>query len=236
MSELFTYRYMDKGKLGHLCRRIDSQKWFGAGERGVYASFAAKTRSEEWTAGRLLAKQLILDMLEEQAGEERLPGPAGIQIFSRNGLGESIPPQVVIAGRLAPLSLSIAHSKRAVLVALARDPNVSIGADVAAIEVQRPGFSALWLTDHERAWVQRQGEPRLVSMLWAIKEAAYKATNTSQRFVPRRIEVRFDEQGECSLLLGGCELEQEYNIFSDRVDEQVIVIVTIVSSYLGGNS
>jgi len=234
MNEHYIYRCRDKDSLRRTWKQKKADAWFSESEWAVYPGFRDKTRREEWLLGRFLAKQLILEHLDAGAGAgEPLSlsvHPAEIQVYSRSGMGRSTPPRVFINGRLLNWSLSIAHSKQSVLVALSKKPGTAIGADIEFLCPQTPGFSAIWLTPAEQTWVHNQGKPHLVSMLWAVKEAAYKAININREFIPRQIEVHFYKPGDCRLILAGKKLAQEHHVYTAELANQAIAIVTIAAN------
>ncbi len=224
INEQYVYRYMDKDSLHHMWNHMKAEEWFSETELAISSNFRNRIRREEWILGRLLAKQLILENVDKMSIY-----PSEIQIYSRSGLGNPMRPQIMMNGRLLDRLLSIAHSKQSVLVALSKNPKALIGADIESLQMQGPYFSAIWLTKHEQDWLQAQGKPHLVSVIWAIKEAAYKAININHRFIPRRIEAHFNKLGDCSLLFDGKKLDQGHNVYIAEINNEVITIVTIVS-------
>ncbi|WP_405486372.1 4'-phosphopantetheinyl transferase family protein [Streptomyces sp. NBC_00096] len=126
-------------------------------------------RQAEWTAGRLLAKRLVGELVpvpetEAEAGVEILPRADGS-------------PHVLVGGVPLPgLHLSISHTARHVAAALAPEP---VGVDLcgtesagavrrAADHVLSPGELCLIGADR----------PEAMAGAWALKEAAVKADRT----------------------------------------------------------
>ena len=175
--------------------------WLSPGELCAFARFRDRTRRETWLAGRLLAKRLIASLLDDRRGLPRPPqrigivpmhnsftsGPAfrysDIEISSAGAR-----PQVWLNGRLLKWSLSIAHTSRGVLIGLSRVPGISLGVDLVEPGIYGPGFADAWFTPAERRWLARSG-PAWQAVLWAIKEAVYKAANDGEPFDPRSIET-----------------------------------------------
>ncbi len=85
-------------------------------------------------------------------------------------------------------SLSIAHTRRGALAALGCLPGVSLGIDLVEPRQYGSGFADVWFTPAERRWLPAAGS-RGQAILWAIKEAAYKAVNAGESFDPRLIEI-----------------------------------------------
>lgn len=137
-------------------------------------------RRREWLAGRTLAKQLIAD-------ERNLEiAPRQIEIVSS---AASRRPQIWIRDRAEPRSLSIAHSSRGVLVALARRVETRIGVDLTERTPLSESFVRLWFTADERAWLGATPLRFAANRIWAAKEALYKACNRGEGFDPRQIEA-----------------------------------------------
>lgn len=96
--------------------------------------------------------------------------------------------------------LSIAHSGRAILVALAGSDDLDVGVDLVGPVQCGRGFAATWFTPRERRWLT---EPQLWPVAWAIKEAAYKAANRGEPFRPQAFEVVPSAAGGFACLLRG---------------------------------
>jgi phosphopantetheinyl transferase len=173
------------------------ETWLSDSEREVYAHLQNAQRRETWLFGRLLSKELILDMLAAAGGPGWAVDPVHVEVLSRDGLGRPTRPRVLLKGRLQHWSLSLAHSDQSVLVGLSRLDGVAIGVDVTAPQPSRAGFLDLWFTLRERAWIRAQSgqASRETATLWAVKEAFYKAVNVGEGFAPQRIEVGANPQG-----------------------------------------
>jgi 4'-phosphopantetheinyl transferase EntD len=129
----------------------------------------------------MVAKKLALETL----GEVRL---ADLEIESRDSAGRSIRPRACWSGRPLSWVISIAHSDRAVLAAVA-PPSVAVGVDLTPAEQRfERGFAECWFTAEERAGFDGDNDSTVL-LAWAIKEATYKAINCGERFEPRRFHV-----------------------------------------------
>lgn len=235
MGAPFVYRHATRSMLRRSWHGPSGEAWLSECEREVYAGLRDVRRREAWLFGRILAKQLILERIAPPVGEGVIH-PAEIQIHSRDGMDRAIRPRVVLDGRLQHWFLSIAHSDQSVLVALSEAPGVSVGADVMPVQALSDGFEEMWLTAWERGWLRNQrdkGKPHLVSMLWAVKEAFYKAVNVGERFVPSRVEIRAGALGEYSLRLKGAEVGGLRRVHVEAVGEELIVIVTVAAGNSG---
>jgi phosphopantetheinyl transferase len=165
------------------CRQAEpAEAWLVPRERLVYASLRDPGRRAEWLAGRILTKRLVSERFQPVA----VP-PARIEIDSGDGRTRRLRPRILMDGRPLDWRLSIAHSGRSLLVAVANSDRWGVGVDlVEPIQCGR-GFTELWFTPSERRWLAPQG--RLWTTAWAIKEAAYKAANRGEAFRPRAFEV-----------------------------------------------
>jgi phosphopantetheinyl transferase len=106
-----------------------------------------------------------------------------IEIDAGKGRGR---PRIRIGGRLVPWSLSIAHTGRGVLVAIADQGSISVGVDLVEPARLGRGFMAQWFTAAERRWLQPGDR---AATAWGVKEAVYKAANRGEAFRPQSMEV-----------------------------------------------
>lgn len=166
------------------CREAEpAEAWLAPRERQVYARLRDPGRRAAWLAGRILAKRLVGRRLPEHSASL---SPARIEIHSGDGRRRRSRPRVLVDGRPLDWRLSIAHSGRSLLVALAESGPVGVGVDLLEPVSCGPGFAEVWFTPLERRLLD---DPRLWPMAWAIKEAAYKAANRGEPFRPRAFEV-----------------------------------------------
>lgn len=156
-----------------------ADRWLGAGERRALAQFRDPSRRETWLAGRWLAKRLIAGQLAATSGGWKC---SDIEIFSAGAR-----PRAWFQGRPLPWSLSIAHTRRGAVAALSCRAGILPGVDLVELRDYGPGFAALWFTADERRRLAPRGGRRC-AVLWAIKEALYKAVNAGEPFDPRAIE------------------------------------------------
>jgi phosphopantetheinyl transferase len=169
--------------------RQAADDWLSAAEHGSWLAMRSSERQATWLAGRVLAKQLIAACLEEQGDGRAYAPPTEIHIESRSPdkqLGAR--PLGFVSGQALNWGLSIAHSRRGVLVAVACDSHV--GVDLVASDECRPESLAWCFSSAERRWlatVPRHG--RGAERLWAMKEAVFKACHAGEGFAPQRIEL-----------------------------------------------
>jgi phosphopantetheinyl transferase len=179
--------------------------WLGEKERSELARLHDAGRRRQWLAGRWLAKQLLCEA-----------GCAGnlteVEIVSRDAQGRGVRPRVLIRAGELSRSLSIAHTDRGALVVLAATSRLLVGADLAPCVIPADdGFCRLWFSSLERQWIDHDPAKRL-ALMWALKEAIYKAVNAGESWNPRQIEIRPRglENFDCSYRgrpLGGLAIE-----------------------------
>ena len=151
-------------------------------EKRECAAYRNPRRLQEYYCGRLLGKQLIAEQLGNACANQ-------IEIFSRDSAGRAIRPRASLAGRPLPFSLSIAHTDRGVLAAVCRDTRLQVGVDMMPRGPLSRGFARLWFTRAEQAWFDRAGASEIGCLLWASKEAVFKACNCGESFDPTVIEI-----------------------------------------------
>ncbi len=201
-------------------------RWLSDAECELAERFRDPGRCLQWLAGRWIAKALIAEHLAETSARGQLSAIRPVDlpsvfIQSSDAVGRSARPRVYVRGRLQDWSLSISHSDTVVYVALATCGRLSVGVDV--VELGGPDRRLLdrWMTAAERrsfdslaydtsAAALRSTEamstqhPWCAARVWSVKEAAYKAVNRGEKFVPRQLEVARDasQRVTCQLSTG----------------------------------
>ena len=130
--------------------------------------------------GRIVAKEAARHWLADRG--ERPFALRAIRIVS-------LPdgrPQVTVAGRVAPMSVSLAHCGRVAVAAVA---TAAAGIDVEAIEPRGSVFARLALTGDELRLGRGNDHDEWVTRLWTVKEAVAKAAGTGLRGRPKDIVV-----------------------------------------------
>jgi phosphopantetheinyl transferase len=181
---------------------VVERDWLSSSEQRAFGCFSDLARRETWLAGRFMAKRMIASLLEQgrgvsQSPHERTPKPSSYNMHTSQPAtrysdieisSAGVRPQVNVAGRTLDCSLSIAHTSRGVLVALSTMPGVSSGVDLVEPLTCGPGFAEAWFTPAERRWLA-SSDRLWPAIVWAIKEAVYKAANNGEPFDPRLIET-----------------------------------------------
>jgi 4'-phosphopantetheinyl transferase EntD len=166
--------------------------WLSEGECRALARMHSRARRETFLAGRLLAKRLVLrDIYAKNAFSAGQPFAAGDALVTYRDIeirSEGKRPEVLICGRSLDLPLSIAHTSRAAMAALGSVPDRQLGIDLVELREYGHSFAEVWFTPGERCRLAGAG-PSGAAIVWAIKEATYKATNSGEPFDPRLVEL-----------------------------------------------
>lgn len=154
-------------------------EWLTESELSELATWRDSLRSRQWLAGRWLAKRQLMPLVNAA----RL----NIDIASRDSFGRTTAPRVTVHGRSWLGSLSISHAGDHVAVAIESQPDRRVGIDVVAFESHDFNSKPLefWFSPIEQNWIRQTGNgSRRAAQLWAIKEAAYKASQRGEAFAP----------------------------------------------------
>jgi 4'-phosphopantetheinyl transferase EntD len=165
---------------------VDSASWLTTEELEVYGNRPEASRAS-WLLGRIVAKRLLMDRLPTDVR------PKDVAVFSRDGLGRGMRPQVFVHGTPYPCSLSISHAGGAALAAITAREGLRIGVDLVPTFAPSPGFLSVAFSPSEAENVRwNRASPEGI---WATKEAAYKAVSRTESFCPQDIEVSPREPG-----------------------------------------
>jgi phosphopantetheinyl transferase len=169
-------------------------QWLAPREQHEFARLSDTARRRAWLAGRWLAKRLLSERLDLKLAPAEL-GQIDICSFRD---GKLVRPQASAATTLNDWRLSISHTQRGVLVAVA-PAEIAIGVDLV-YERERPaaGFDHVWFTSDEQDWIARSPRSRRLA-LWAAKEAAYKALNRGEPFRPHDWLLSPQPNGELAM-------------------------------------
>jgi len=158
------------------------EKYLHKAEFDVYVNIRAKSYRESWLAGRLLTKILYkMQPIPEQNADWK-----DIQIVSRNPLGQSRPPRLLIDGMDTGFIFSLSHVvDRAIVVIPGRSAEGAegIGCDLVYQNTTTPGIVKTFFHDTE---INDHQDNHSFDAIWAVKEAAYKSCNDDEAFQPRQ--------------------------------------------------
>ena len=164
--------------------RAAFEERLSSGERARFAAYEAEKRRADWLLGRIAAKSAVRDLL----ASEGLPVPdwRGVEIE----MADTGAPRVVLPGH-PDLAVSLTHGHgQAAAWALRAGPRGGLpGVDLELVRPRKLGALRFYLHPSERAWVialpgsdpdpDPAGPPRprdvAAVLLWALKEAAFKA-------------------------------------------------------------
>lgn len=155
----------------------------------VYQSMAVPKRKVEWLAGRVFAKQIIKNSVQNAAD---VPDNA---VEIRKGILGA--PEVYVQGLQLPIRISVSHSQQAVLAAVCTDPEIEFGIDMEVIEERDQAFIDDYFTPSEREWICEAGSAAQAlrsTLLWSAKESVLKALRIGLRVDTRSVEVSSDPE------------------------------------------
>ena len=164
-------------------RKSTGTRELSAEERREYAALSHDGRRRDWLAGRRAAKKAVSKHCAVPSDQIRVVGQT-------NGA-----PLVVLRDRESwnplPVSISISHHDGVGLAAVADSPT-RVGVDLARLgEIDRD-HHRYFLTPAELMLVDRID----ATVLWALKEAAWKALALSPERTFTSLELVFDETDE----------------------------------------
>ena len=169
--------------------------WLSPRERAQLEALRSAKRRQDWLAGRLAAKALLLGHLYDRGHDDLQP--AEIEI-SYGPYGE---PEALIRGeRRAEIALSIAHNGGRGFAGLSEvSQEGRIGVDLERIRPVRPDLTERFLSAKERdalsARFPSERASEGVVLFWALKEAAFKALRPSFPTLSlRQLDVRLPER------------------------------------------
>jgi len=224
-SPPYVLKYAALDELQLLAQSAPLDHWLSAAECDVYNQWNDAQRRATWLGGRLLAKQLILDQLF--ANSNRSVVHHEIEIHTGLPRNRRERPQISIAGRRLSQSLSITHTSRGVMVALATHSSLRVGVDLVEAKIFTPGFIRYWFTEAEQNWILQNGQPDQVAAIWAMKEALYKACNEGEGFSPRSIQVLPSPSGSYSCRYAGKPLRACCQMRSWQIGQQTAALAWV---------
>jgi phosphopantetheinyl transferase (holo-ACP synthase) len=200
--------------------------WLGDAERDAYQGFGNEERRQRWLLGRILIKQMVFRRMTSVG--TNVKHPRHVQVISQDGCGRRTRPRILLYGHLMGWCVSIAYSNHSVCAGVSDTENQRFGVDVVTRQPVSRGFKEIWFTSREREgeWAgdDRSGDS---AMIWAIKEAFYKARNTGERFQPAQFEVHVDRNGDYGVATVGVPGAQRARIYTRTSLAQLAAMVIL---------
>jgi 4'-phosphopantetheinyl transferase len=170
---------------GGLADVPEGDDWLSPRERLTLAALRFERRRVDWRLGRWTAKLAVCAYPGPDA-----PAMREVEIIA----AADGAPEAFVAGRRAPLALSLSH-RDGVAVCAVVPGGTAIGCDIEAVETRSEAFVADWFTEEERAAVQAwplSSRALGVTLIWSGKESALKALREGLRLDTRDVDVHFD--------------------------------------------
>ena len=158
--------------------------WLGPNEATRLSGLRVPKRRTDWRLGRWTAKQALATCLE-------LAGDAAALRRLEIIAAPSGAPEAYLDGRPVGIQISLSHRAGAGICSVAASAE-TLGCDLELIEDRSYAFTADYFTAGEQMLVSRASaadRPRLIALLWSVKESALKALRTGLRIDTRSVVV-----------------------------------------------
>ena len=156
-----------------------SAHWLSAQEQQYLQQVTHKSRQREYRAGRVVARQFAGQVLS--CPPEKVP----LVVAEDGSLG--------LEG--TPFSISLAHAKQGICVAVAE--GISVGIDLEAIKPRHADLYRFIFHPDEYELLNTLDLDRdsILILSWALKEATLKGMKTGFRCSPKKLKLTIDLEG-----------------------------------------
>lgn len=154
--------------------------WLGDRERSVLAGLRFQARRRDWRLGRWTAKHAVSAWLG--------PSWPTAEIVA----GSDGAPDAFVAGRPAPVSISLTH-RSGLAVCVVAPAGKRVGCDLETVATRSDAFVRDWFTPAEVALVEGASSRErdlVTSLVWSAKESALKCLREGLRIDTREVVVR----------------------------------------------
>ncbi|MDR1491522.1 MAG: 4'-phosphopantetheinyl transferase superfamily protein [Planctomycetaceae bacterium] len=169
----------------------DVASYLADSEIAVWSNIRDVNYRRAWLAGRFLVKG-IYESLRQNASEPVLNAPRlfpSYEIISRNASRRGIRPYLTVDKKPTPTAITITHSESMIGVGIALSETIRLGMDVASLETVSQKIVKTFFQKEERQMVYSFPDEHWAERLWCVKEAAYKALNDGEPFMPSRFNI-----------------------------------------------
>ncbi len=154
-------------------------------ERIQASRFRASLRRQEFVAGRTMVRQAMNDI-------RMIDGT--VSILRQDAENATSRPLALVDGKPAGMNISITHCD-GIVAAAASGPNCSVGIDLVKSGSVTSTLQATWMSPAERAQISQSAFPdQTASMIWAAREAAFKACQLDEGFRPAEWNIQIEER------------------------------------------
>jgi len=172
-----------------ILRDYISRRYLTTAERTVYDGLSPRRR-RQWLAGRVAAKDAVLDRLRRRGAAEVYPQELRVE---NDAAGAPRIRANVTATVPEALHLSIAHKDTLAAAIVGEHP---VGIDIERIEPREEGFLALAFSEAERALLAEEDAAAGATRGWVAKEVVAKAAGTGLQGRPRDFVIEARD-GDC---------------------------------------
>jgi 4'-phosphopantetheinyl transferase len=172
--------------LDQCCQDVrEDLDWLSLEESASLRRMRVPKRRSDWLLGRWTAKQAVVRMLRLDstpgtlASVELLAGPDGAPVLQ-------------IGGNSAPVTVSISHREGMALCVIT-PAGFAVGCDLERIEAHSEAFVSDYFTPGEQGVLLESpntDRPRLVALMWSVKESVLKLLHAGLRLDTRSVSVR----------------------------------------------
>ena len=221
---------------------VDPSTFLAPNELLRDASMRLPIARRQFRAGRVALKTAILAVRNARASETIAFGDAlkrddyaSLDVGSRNELNRGVAPTLLDVevgyarrstdtGDCGPRG-SLAHVPTAAVAIYPLDPSDALGVDLVEFGSVRRNMLDLFFTESEREWLSEPDvwATKEQDVVWAVKEAAYKAVSRKSPFNPNQIEVIPASDGRYRACVEGIVLSA-FVVERDRDRATVIAI------------
>jgi 4'-phosphopantetheinyl transferase len=155
--------------------------WLAPAEAEILAGLKFPKRRGDWRLGRWTAKRAVSVYLapsEDLCGIEVRAAPSGA-------------PEVFVANRRAPFSISLSHRSGRALCAIS-SLGAAVGCDLELVEPREDSFLEEYFTAEEQAVIAHappRQRDRLATLFWSAKESVLKALQCGLRSSTQSVSV-----------------------------------------------